>query len=220
MKASAAQTYSEYTPKMRKPDPGYDFTEDWFSKHIPVWDVMLDELKPSKVLEIGSFEGRSTSYIIETICKDRDLNLICCDTWGSEEEEYPEDREGTMARFKGNIGLAAARVPNKIAMDVLEGPSCYALAELLHRGFAGTFDLIYIDGSHRAPDVLTDAVLAYLLLADGGMMVFDDYLFNQTDILSAPKLAIDCFSMAFSGKMKIISAPLYQVWMQKIGGDK
>ena len=37
------------------------------------------------------------------------------------------------------------------------------------------FDLIYIDASHYAPDVLSDAVLAFKLLKPGGILIFDDY---------------------------------------------
>ncbi len=33
--------------------------------------------------------------------------------------------------------------------------------------------IIYIDGSHCPPDVLTDAVMAWKLLTDGGIMILD-----------------------------------------------
>ena len=39
----------------------------------------------------------------------------------------------------------------------------------------GLFDLIYIDGSHSAKDVLLDSLLAWRLLRPGGAMVWDDY---------------------------------------------
>lgn len=39
----------------------YSFTVDWFSQHVPVWTALVDDLGPvTKVLEIGSYEGRST----------------------------------------------------------------------------------------------------------------------------------------------------------------
>lgn len=43
----------------------------------------------------------------------------------------------------------------------------------------GMFDLIYIDGSHMRLDVLTDAVMAWQLLRVHGILVFDDYEWNQ-----------------------------------------
>ena len=33
--------------------------------------------------------------------------------------------------------------------------------------------IVYIDGSHEAPDVLTDAVMAWKLLVEGGIMILD-----------------------------------------------
>lgn len=33
--------------------------------------------------------------------------------------------------------------------------------------------VVYIDGSHDASDVLTDAVMAWKLLAQGGIMILD-----------------------------------------------
>ena len=40
------------------------------------------------------------------------------------------------------------------------------------------FDFIYIDGSHIAKDVLTDACMAWPLLMPKGLMVFDDYMWE------------------------------------------
>jgi hypothetical protein len=43
----------------------YEFTRDWFSQNVPVWRQIISRDKPTKILEIGSFEGRSTCRIIE-----------------------------------------------------------------------------------------------------------------------------------------------------------
>ena len=42
-------------------------------------------------------------------------------------------------------------------------------------GGDGLFDLVYIDGSHSAKDVLLDSLLAWRLLRPGGAMIWDDY---------------------------------------------
>ena len=46
-------------------------------------------------------------------------------------------------------------------------------AELVEAG--RSFDLIYIDGSHRRDDVMVDSLLAWSLLREGGFIIFDDY---------------------------------------------
>ena len=61
------------------------------------------------------------------------------------------------------------------------------------------FDFIYIDGSHTAPDVMTDACMAWGLLKKGGIMLFDDYLWQDVPgLLHRPKLGVDFFTTLFS----------------------
>jgi predicted O-methyltransferase YrrM len=50
-----------------------------------------------------------------------------------------------------------------------------ALAEILSSN-EPPFDLIYVDGSHQASDVLTDSIITFQLLRVGGVMTFDDYV--------------------------------------------
>ena len=43
----------------------YEFSRDWFTGNIPTWRQVVDKNKPRKILEIGSFEGRSTVWMVE-----------------------------------------------------------------------------------------------------------------------------------------------------------
>ena len=64
------------------------------------------------------------------------------------------------------------------------------------------YDFIYIDASHTAPDVLTDACMAWPLLKKDGVMVFDDYLWGDPkNILHRPKLAVDAFTNIFAEQL-------------------
>ena len=95
---------------------------------------------------------------------------------------------GVEARFDENVKLA-------IGTDRRRGVSCgrsssaprSRLPDMIATGEA-PFDLIYIDGSHTAADVLTDAVLAFQLLRVGGVMIFDDYLWSMEPALSVDPL--------------------------------
>ena len=60
-----------------------------------------------------------------------------------------------------------------------KGYSHIKMIELLAKGEAGKFDFIYVDGSHEAPDVLFDAILAHKLVKNNGIIAFDDYLWAQ-----------------------------------------
>ena len=37
--------------------------------------------------------------------------------------------------------------------------------------------MIYVDGSHRADDVMIDAIQGFAALKPGGILIFDDYTF-------------------------------------------
>jgi predicted O-methyltransferase YrrM len=81
----------------------------------------------------------------------------------------------------------------------------------------GDFDLIYVDASHYAVDVLTDAVLSFKLLKAGVILIFDDYLWaGDENIVYYPKIAIDAFTNIFSKHIKLIPAPLNQIYAVKI----
>jgi predicted O-methyltransferase YrrM len=84
------------------------------------------------------------------------------------------------------------------------------------------FDLIYVDGSHTAPDVLVDAILGFQLLRKDGVLIFDDYLWSMetsphADPLNTPKLAIDMFTTIFARKLRVLpDLPSAQCYVEKI----
>lgn len=124
-------------------------------------------------------------------------------------------------RFHHNTTLAVERAPHHVHFVVHKGRSDEMLAQLLVQGARGYFDLVYIDGSHEAPDVLADAVLAFRLLRTGGVMIFDDYLWAEAlpggvDPIRCPKPAIDAFLNLYCRKMELFPAPLSQVYAVKV----
>jgi len=70
-----------------------------------------------------------------------------------------------------------------------------------------SFDIIYIDGNHRAHSVLTDAVLSWGLLKKGGILIFDDYKWHMADRpdVERPQMAIDAFTANFQRFLEVIS---------------
>ena len=82
------------------------------------------------------------------------------------------------ARFDSNIAKAQSVTGNTATVIKHKKPSNIALVELAAEGRTSTFDLVFVDGSHQATDVLTDAVISFQLLRLGGLMIFDDYLWG------------------------------------------
>jgi predicted O-methyltransferase YrrM len=175
------------------------FTEDWFSQHVPHWErLFFDELRwsaemPLRVVEIGSFEGRSTLWFLDRLLRHASSRITCIDTFEGGAEHVDAQTRGLHERFMSNI----AESGHSAKAEVLRMPSFDALVRLLARGDRA--DLVYVDGSHEAPDVLADLVLAFRLLSGGGVMLCDDYLWSReetarADVLGCPKLAIDAFT--------------------------
>ena len=190
----------------------YQFTKDWFHWAPQVWEQLIPLLPEGetygaadhgvrKFLEIGSFEGRSTVWIMENMMRKGDY-LLCIDTWKGGEEHGTEDMEAVWQRFKANTAIAKEKTG--VSAGTARGTSIVGLADELPE-WAGTYDFIYIDGSHVAKDVLTDACMAWPLLKQGGIMVFDDYAWGDPrDILHRPKIAIDAFMNIFAEEIEMI----------------
>ena len=202
----------------------YKFTQDWFSWAPPIWEQLTPMLpgKPGErnFLEIGSFEGRSTVWIIENMMADGD-NIDCIDTWEGGEEHSNGEMGGAEERFDHNVEVTEAKISLVREVRKYKGLSTYELARIYGTGefdpahIAGFYDFIYIDGSHIAKDVLTDACMAWPLLQQGGIMVFDDYLWGDArDILHRPKPAIDAFVNIFSEEIEMIHMG-YQLIIRK-----
>lgn len=193
----------------------YSFTEQWFSTGELTWPDLIQFL-PSrkKFLEIGSYEGRSSVWIIENMM-EQGSNLFCIDTWEGGEDHGGIDMESVEDRFHSNIAIAQERFPGRNVYS-FKSSSLQTLAAMNGTGeHSESFDFIYIDGSHTARDVLTDACLAWPLLKPNGVLVFDDYLWgNPRDILHRPKPAIDAFINIFAESIQVVALN-YQVAISK-----
>jgi predicted O-methyltransferase YrrM len=211
------------------PGAAYAFTSDWFTSAEPTWRELTRALKPRTILEIGSFEGRSACWMIDTLpaMASAGVDLVCIDRWGHGSVQRPGDQtpsglESVEQRFDHNVSLAVKRATHPVSVRKLKGESLAGLATLLVEGRARAFDMVYVDGGHSAPDVLADAVLAFRLLRVGGLMIFDDYLWvndptRSDDILRTPKPAIDAFLNIHWHAMRIVPGkPVYQVYATKI----
>jgi predicted O-methyltransferase YrrM len=186
--------------------PDYKFTQDWFSWAPPLWSQITPLLPtdaPRNFLEIGSFEGRSAVWTIENMMTPDD-DIYCIDTWSGGEEHSNGEMDGAEARFDHNMAIALEK--HGVEAVKCKGTSVQHLAHWLIEKPEDhpTFDFIYIDGSHIARDVLTDACMAWPLLKQGGFMVFDDYMWGEPrDILHRPKPAIDAFVNLFAEEVGI-----------------
>lgn len=197
----------------------YQFTKDWFSWAPQVWEQLIPLLPAREAfLEIGSFEGRSTVWIIENMMEDGGY-IDCIDTWEGGEEHGAEDMQSVEERFEANVEAAMRKYTTEAGVNRwatrFKGKSADVLTRL--NTDKDRYDFIYIDGSHIAKDVLTDACMAWPLLKPNGIMVFDDYMWGEPrDILHRPKPAIDAFCNIFAEEAQIVHVG-YQLVVRKKG---
>ena len=204
---------------MTPPESNYIFSNNWFEQNIEIWNQLFQQIKPTRILEVGSYEGRSTAFIIESLANDDDIEIHCIDNWeGGIEHKQGEIWESDMAeieaRFAHNMNVATAKSSRAVELRIHKGLSNEELPKLVSSNMQEYFDFIYIDGSHHAPDVLLDAILGFELLRVGGVMIFDDYLWQEplpegTDLIRCPKIAIDAFTNIYCRKLRVIIGPPY-----------
>jgi predicted O-methyltransferase YrrM len=192
----------------------YKFTEDWFSENNPEkvvrqFDEFLSEFKDktSTFLEIGSFEGMSTIWMLENILTNKESRLFCIDAWA----EWTGD---AFVRFVENINKTGL----KDKVNIIKGDSSKTLGWLPD----SHFDFIYVDGNDDERAVIQDAILSFRTLKHGGIMAFDDYLLGirypnspgSKAMNGSTKKAIDYFLDIFQDELEIIHKD-YQVWIRK-----
>ena len=199
------------------------FSNDWFQRWTrETWERMFPVMKPSRVLEIGCYEGASTCCAIQLVASFRPLEIHCIDHWegGIDHHDLKVDMGAVETRFRQNVESLRSDMPHEVRLEVHKGRSDLELAKLLVEGKENYFDFIYVDGSHQAADVLADAVLAFKLLRVGGFMGFDDYLWAEDlpygrDPVRSPKMAIDAFTAVNCRKFDFMDAPCRQVYILK-----
>jgi len=188
----------------------YEFTTNWFSHNIPVWQKVFAPFKGKpdlRYLEIGVYEGRSAIWMLENVLTHPTARLTGIDIF---EGPYKD-------RYLANL----ERSGSSDKATTVTGYSQLALRELPFN----SFDIIYIDGSHAKDDVLEDAVLCWRLLKDGGVLIFDDYRWCGIFILGTSdsfgdscKPAIEPFVQCFDRHFEVIHNS-YQLIVRKRQND-
>lgn len=186
-----------------------NFEFDWFSHNIGNWQKWLSRYvgKPVHALEIGCFEGRATTWLLANVLTHPESTITCIDTFeGSDEHrEFGVPFTTVKDRFYDNIKDWQKQV------RVFIGQS----SDLIRRAVASPLSIVYVDGSHRAADVLIDAGLTWPLITPGGIVIFDDYQWDHyPDPTQNPRLGIDAFLSVFAGQFDLI-AKEYQVAISK-----
>lgn len=140
---------------------------------------------PGDVVEIGSWQGRSTCYLAQA-CRDSDNGIV-----------------RAIDHFKGNVGVEQQYVVGQSDLSDLEskfrrhvagaGLKDYVrLYNMTSRDAAAAYRtdfarvrMLFIDGDHSYEGVRNDIELFAPLLQPGGIIVFDDYHSDGPGVVQA-----------------------------------
>lgn len=184
----------------------YTFTENWFTD-----DGLstLNEIEPTEeihILEIGSFEGKSTIWFLENFLQNKNSTITCVDPW----MDYSQDHDSLNSYFReeNEWNLTERRTKEIFLHNIIESSSSNKV--IIRQGFSDKilpsliteqkmYDIIFIDGNHTAPYVMMDTIMSWTLLKKGGIIIFDDYTWGlDKPSTLRPKESVDYFMLTFA----------------------
>jgi len=125
---------------------------------------------PIKYLEVGTLYGGSLLSFAQTFGLHHESKLFCIDPW-IDYPEYPEykgEQEKIYQTFLKNVENSE----HKDKITIMRGFSHDEMPKL----YNNFFDIIYVDANHENQTyIYRDAVLSFMKLKKGGVLIFDDY---------------------------------------------
>jgi hypothetical protein len=197
------------------------YTRDWNlafranTKGLPKVDIAL---------EIGCFEGLTSTYIVDNLLKPSGV-LLCIDPLTDNylntnlTSKYMQDNATIYTYFKGQYdrfmeNTSAYRAEGRIILH--RGFSFDILPKLLPL-YRNSIGLTYIDGDHRASAVYKDASQVLPLCSKGGFILFDDYRHKHNSYGDeAPFIGIDKFVSDYETDLTKPIIKKHQLLVQKV----
>lgn len=193
----------------------YKFTTDWFTPAIPLFEECTKRLVGKddvKILEIGTWEGRSATWLLENVLTGKNSKIDLVDDFGGINNIHNADLDvkGVKDRLYNNLKPFAGKY------KMYEGNSHDVLRYL--NQFSDQYDLIYVDGGHDAFTCLFDAVYSFSMLKKDGYLIFDDYMWNYSKLPDhlTPKIAIDSLISCLKTQMVVKYVGMKTVILRKL----
>ncbi len=178
------------------------FTEDegrWYARFARA-------LVGGTFVEVGSWKGRSTSFVAP-VCKANGTRLVCVDHWRGSNDDLGPKYAATLAVEDVERTFRANMQALDVEVLVLAETSRDAAA----RFEAGSVDRVFLDGSHDGPSVAEDLLLWSPLLAAGGVLAGHDYDVKHPALVSA----VDAFAEA--RRLTVRRGPRSIYWLEPTG---
>lgn len=162
----------------------------WFS-YEQLYDFFVSQSSDNSIIvEIGSFLGRSTNYLLNKVkASNKNIHVVAIDTFkGTPQEKFHMD---FISQFDGDIYQQFAENVDLERMTVLKEDSKDACKYFGN----GTIDFLMIDGDHSYDGVTSDITNYFYKVKPGGYISGDDY-----NVFKSTTKAVDEF---FNGSHRI-----------------
>ena len=164
---------------------------------------------PKTVVELGVYQGYFTFNMTHAAIQQHpDYKHYAIDPYTKSPDLDDDVIEKAHDIFLRNKKIS----PHTNNIELIRKTSWNGMIDLLNRGVKA--DLIYVDGDHRAGEVLDDMVLGFKLLNLGGVMLCDDSVSwchteknGQKPLHYSPRLAVDSFIQCNWGKIEVMILP-------------
>lgn len=176
----------------------YQFSQDWFTHNLPTWRLHLQpyfNASGLQFLEVGSYEGMSACWLLDTVLTHPSARLTCIDPYYKPVFDTNIEKTGSAHKVKKLIGFSQELLPD-LASEA--------------------YDVIYLDGCHFADYVREEAKLAWRVLRSGGLMIFDDYEWADPEHPGQDcKFGIDAFLQSIPETFELLHKG-YQLIVRKL----
>ncbi len=170
--------------------------EHWREEVFP----LLPTGRPRRFLEIGIGMGDTARFIGKHGKETSDDTYVGIDPWEAETHRQRSDVTATIEEVGRNEERARWQIKRAWGSNAtVFNNRSHVVLPLLSRQCP--FDLILVDGLHTTEGVLQDSRLAWPLLADGGIMIWDDWGKMKRDH-KAVKAAVAMFTEEVEGQYK------------------
>jgi predicted O-methyltransferase YrrM len=162
-------------------------------------------------LQIGAYTGDCSLWLFRNVLTDNSSRLVDVDCWDlTRPKDYLDqmghDWEDVEKTYDKKVLPYKDRIQKNKAMS----------KDWLLANRAEQYDFVYIDGDHTPKATMTDGLLAWDLLKVGGIIAFDDYLWQHPfGEPFNPKPAIDLFQQMYRNESQLIVSN-WQVWLRKV----
>lgn len=183
---------------------------NWFRRDIvPIWQANgVTSRTFNSYLEIGVNCGVSMMWVIENLLT-HDAFVIGVDPYAAKKGRVHDGLQ--VARQLCSQNLKPYRYTGLTELKVIPESSRSYLPRAVEIADGQTpFELVYIDGSHYAPDALLDMMMSFELMAEGGVMIVDDYNRQFSHGAKQVRPAADAFFNCYSNVLE----PLFMTQKQ------